>query len=732
LSSFAANPAESQPSLADPHDDQSDHPKLGLSARYATVAALSIAVATAIIFARAVTCGFLNLDDFAYVTENRHVKMGLAPETLRWLLTAEVAANWHPLTMLSHAADVQIFGLWPAGHHLTSVLLHAANSGLLFWVLFRMTGNLTASALAAVLFAWHPLRVESVAWVSERKDVLSTFFWFAATCSYLRYVEGRQARWYGLTMLLFALGLMAKPMLVTLPCTLLLLDYWPLGRFSATKQTSGPTAGWHRLIIEKLPLLAIAATSSGITLYYQRSVGAVRNLELVPWSVRLANSVVAYADYLWQTIWPTGLVVYYPHPGSGLSAARIVVAVLVIGGITALVLWQLRARPYLAVGWFWFLGTLVPVIGLVQVGDQARADRYTYVPSVGLSIMVAWSVAQWLNRASRWRSAIVSLVAIWVLVLAALAWRQIGFWQTPETLFRHALAAGPRPAENWLAHYCLAEALYNRGELEEAERHVDQSIRANPELDKPYFKKGEIRLAQGDFQGAAAEFARALRTLNPKRRVAAHNNLAHCLVELGQADEAAEHYRRALSIQPANVDVRLGLIRARLVQREFADAAVVARTGLELVPSSPQLTERLAWILATAPDASLRDGPQAERLARRACELTDYRLPRMLDTLAAAYAEMGQFDEALDWATRALLIVEAMEPEPTPAAERFAEGVRQRIERYQRRRPFRMTRRAEGHLHLSEIVEGRQTVGQTKADGVRTRSVQVALSIAYS
>ncbi|HEY3570009.1 MAG TPA: hypothetical protein VGP73_18895 [Thermoanaerobaculia bacterium] len=366
-------------------------------------------------------------------------------------MTAKVASNWHPLTMLSHMLDCQLYGLAPAGHHATSLLLHLANVLLLFEVLRRMTGAAGRSAAVAALFAVHPTHVESVAWIAERKDVLSAFFWILAMGAWARYARQPSAGRYGLVALLMILGLMAKPMVVTLPFALLLLDVWPLDRLSL---------GWKRLILEKLPLLALSAVSSVITIRYQET--SLAPLDVVPWSLRAANALVAYAAYLGKLFWPTHLAVFYPIP-LAIPAWKVLGAALLLIAITALAAWRARREPWLLIGWLWFLGALVPVIGLVQVGRQAMADRYLYLPSIGLFLAVVWTLAGLLREH---RAALAAAAAIVILTLATITWAQIGYWADSVTLFRHALAA--TGDGNYLAHIGLGKALQGERDCEGA------------------------------------------------------------------------------------------------------------------------------------------------------------------------------------------------------------------------------------------------------------------------
>lgn len=367
---------------------------------------------------------------------------GITRAGLAWAMTAKVASNWHPLTLVSHMLDGQLYGLDPAGHHATSLLLHLANVLLLFEVLRRMTGAAGRSAAVAALFAVHPTHVESVAWIAERKDVLSALFWILAMGAWARYARRPSIGRYGLVVLLMILGLMAKPMVVTLPFALLLLDVWPLDRLPL---------GWRHLAIEKLPLLALSAASSAITIQYQEA--SLAPLGAVPWSLRAANALVSYVAYLGKLFWPTHLSVFYPI-SLAIPAWKVLGAALLLIAITAFAVWRARREPWLLTGWLWFLGTLVPVIGLVQVGRQAMADRYTYIPSIGLFLAIVWTMAELLKEH---RALLAATAGVVILALAAITRVQIGYWADSATLFRHALAA--TDDGNYLAHIGLGKAL---------------------------------------------------------------------------------------------------------------------------------------------------------------------------------------------------------------------------------------------------------------------------------
>ncbi len=413
--------------------------------------------------------GFVNLDDGLYVTGNPHVQQGITGASVAWALTANVANNWHPLTLLSHLLDCQLFGLDAAGHHAMSLLLHLANVLLLFAVLRRLTGAVWRSAAVAALFAVHPAHVESVAWVAERKDVLSALFWLLAMAAYGRYARHPSLDRYLLVALAMALGLAAKPMVVTLPFALLLLDVWPLERLGL---------GWKRLTVEKLPLLALSAASSLVTLRYQRT--SLAPLGLDPWSLRLANAAVSYAAYLGKLLLPRNLAVFYPIP-LAIPAGKVAAAAALLAILTALAVRTARKAPWLLVGWLWFLGTLVPVIGLVQVGRQAMADRYTYIPSIGLFVAIVWGIAGLIGESSRRRAIIykATAAAVAIALLAAGTWMQAGTWRDSVALYRHALAV---TRDNYVAHLGLAKALVAKGDGAGAAEQYRAALALRPGL----------------------------------------------------------------------------------------------------------------------------------------------------------------------------------------------------------------------------------------------------------
>ena len=466
-----------------------------MSRRTTIAIAVGLAALVAIVYAPVRHFDFVQLDDPAYVTENPHVLRGFTLEGLRWALTTGHAANWHPLTWLSHMLDVQLFGLAPGAHHVTSVLLHLASTLLLFGLLARMTGAPWRSAFVAALFGVHPLHVESVAWVAERKDVLSALFWMLTMWTYVAFVratppgdsQARRRGFYVLMLAFYALGLMAKPMLVTLPFALLLVDWWPLGRFRRSKT-------WP-LVREKLPLFCMAAASSAVTVLVQQKGGAFSTLESNPFSLRLQNALVSAVAYLRDLVWPGGLTVIYPFPDA-IPAWQTAGACVVLGGLSLIACRLARRHPYLPVGWLWYLGTLVPVLGFVRVGLQSRADRYTYVPLIGISIAIAWGGAALAARARMPRQVTPIAAAAAILACALVARTQVGYWQDNVSLFTRATVLTLHVNE-YDAHMSLGATLAGQGRMDEALRHFTEAMRLQPDSDEARRAAEEVRRRSG-------------------------------------------------------------------------------------------------------------------------------------------------------------------------------------------------------------------------------------------
>jgi tetratricopeptide (TPR) repeat protein len=524
--------------------------------------------------------GFVNLDDPSYASHNPHVENGLTWESVRWAWSNTESSNWHPLTWMSHLLDGQLYGLNPKGHHATSVLLHAANTVLLFLLLQRMTGARWRSFLVAALFGVHPLRVESVAWASERKDVLSAFFWLLTTWAYARYAKAFSFQlsafrfFYALSLVFFVLGLLSKSMLVTLPFVLLLLDYWPLGRWGQTPA--------RRLLLEKVPFLILAAASSAVTFVVQQKSGSVTPADAMPVPLRLANAVVSYLRYLGKTAWPVDLCAMYPHPGHW-PALTVTAAGLFLVIITALALWQWRAMPFLAVGWFWFLGTLVPVIGLVQIGRQALADRYSYIPSIGLFMALIWSLdkltERWRNReAFAWAAGAAS-----ILVCIPLTVRQIGYWKDSKTLFSHALKVNQR---DWIDTAYLATEFQRDGQLDEAIALYEQSVQINPYHSEVRSKLAGILMERRRFDEALAQFQKGV-ALDPND-FEMNQGLGAVLQDMGRLDEAIAQFNQALRLKPDDADTYSNLGNCYGLKGHPDDAIRCLAEAVKLKPQSAQ------------------------------------------------------------------------------------------------------------------------------------------------
>lgn len=610
-----------------------------------TLIAVSIVlvVTVFVVFGQARTFEFVTYDDPVLVHDT-HVAGGLNADSVAWALTSFHASNWHPLTSLSHMLDWEMWGDDPGGHHLTSVVLHAAAAVMLFLALRRLTGSLWPSALVAVLFAVHPLRAESVAWVAERKDVLSGLLWMMVLYAWAWYVEKPRVGRYAVVAVLFVLDLASKPMAVTLPFVLLLLDVWPLGRLqvglrgsSSAESASTPSIARQtiRLVLEKLPLMLLAAASAAATVVAQR--GAMEQLGPMGFGVRVANALVAWVAYVLKTVAPICLAVFYPHPGSSLPAWQAVAAAVVLVTVTAAVVIGIRRRPYLAVGWFWYLGTLVPVIGLVQVGSQAMADRYTYLPQVGLWLMLAWSLAELWNRRVRSRPVVAAAVCVLIVITMVVARRQVGFWKDSTILNRHALEC---TTGNWLAHANLAGILVEQGRYAETIEHARASLAIRPDNPVPLQYLGRALQGLGRPREAAVEFERALEHAPGSTSILL--DLGTALGDAGDHDGARARYRQAFEKDPGSLPARNNLGAELLRAGDFDDAAALLCTaGMQ---SSEDLL--LHFNCGVALSALHRYDDAVEQF-RRAVEL-DPRHVQSWRALASVLERSGRVDEAID------------------------------------------------------------------------------------
>ena len=533
---------------------------------------------------------FINLDDDLYITENAQVQQGLSWDSVLWAMTALEEAFWHPLTWLSHMLDYQLFGLNPAGHHLTNLLLHLANVLLLFGVLHQMTGAVWRSAFVAALFALHPLNVESVAWVAERKNVLSTLFWLMTMGAYVRYVRKPVWQRYVGMMGIFVLGLMAKPMLVTLPCVLLLLDYWPLGRLG--KEWKGFARRLPRLVVEKLPLFIPVAAASVLAIQAQSQAGSLPSWEGLTLGARMANAVLSYGLYLKKLVWPTDLAVFYPHPESSWEIGSVALAALVLGGISLGVWWQGRSYRYLVVGWLWYLGTLFPVSGLIQVGGHAMADRYAYVPLMGLFIMVVWGARELAKTLGLGKAWLVGASLGVLMMMTVLVHLQLSYWRSSMTLFQHALDS---TEDNHMAHSNLGIAFLQEDDLDDAIDHFYKAIEIRPRFAVVHSNLGIALRRKGLLDEALKHSTRAVQIDPDLAR--AHNNLGIVLFQKGRANEALQHFQKALELKPdyATSFYNMGVVLED--QKRMEEALESFRQALRLDPHHSQAEEHLALLL---------------------------------------------------------------------------------------------------------------------------------------
>ena len=538
---------------------------------------------------------FINYDDPLYVTSNTNVKGGLTGKNILWAFTTTAASNWHPLTWLSHIVDIELFGLKPRGHHLTNLVIHTASTLLLFLLLAQITTAPLRSLFVSALFALHPLHVESVAWVAERKDVLSGFFWFLTLLFYAGYVKHRTLKFYLLTLFSFMVGLMTKPMLVTLPLVMILMDYWPLNRFESEDMPHGVSVLFRAreplptLVKEKVPLLLLSLLSAAVTVYVQRSGGTVSSFEAVPLVFRIENALIAYAKYIVKTIWPQNLAFLYPFPLS-LPLWQVLASSVILILVTIVTIHFRRQKPYLLVGWLWFLIILLPVIGLIQVGSQSMADRYTYIPLIGLFIMVSWGVPD-LLRGLRYRLTIfVTLSCLVIFALTLSTWRQLGYWKDNISLYRHTLDV---TNNNYIILNNLGIALAERGEVEAAIQAYQEALRIWPGSVTAHVNLGAALADRGKLDEAISHYEEALR-LKPDDALArtnwskALNNRGVALAQQGRMDEAIHYFNEALRIDPELVDghFNLGITLARLKRDDEAAEQFVL--VLRLTPDSAE------------------------------------------------------------------------------------------------------------------------------------------------
>src|SRR5882724_4885593 len=593
-----------------------------------------------VVFGQTIRYEFVNFDDDLYVYNAPAIRAGLTVKGLALAFTSPHARNWHPLTTISHMLDCQLYGLKAGGHHATNIVLHTIAVLLLFRVLWQMTGAVWKSAVVAALFAVHPLHVESVAWVSERKDVLSAVFFLLMLDAYFRYTRARSVTRYLAVAVLFAAGLMSKPMLVSAPVILLLLDYWPLRRFEQLSLTNDRAKiaksgdQWRviqHLFLEKVPLLAISAGSCVITFILQkRAIGAIPPL---PFLWRMENAFAIYMIYIWKTLWPTRLAVFYPHPNDTLAIWEILLAIGLLFAMTIAAIVFRKERPYLFTGWCWYLGMLLPVIGLVQVGEQGHADRYTYLPQIGLFVAVVWLAAE-LAKGRRSRSRLAVTTAVAASVIVALGWAafiQTSYWRNSETLWTHALAV---TSDNDVAHNNLGYLCVDRGELDKAISHFEAALKIRSGKLDPHYSVGSafVQMNLADALGlkgladeAMVHYEEAIKLV--PNYADAYYNRGNILFATGRVDEAIADWEKTLQIQPNHADAHTCLGNALLRQGLRTEALAHYEQAVVLAPEDPHSRNNIAWLLATSSDAAIRDGAKAVGFANEAVQLSGGREP---------------------------------------------------------------------------------------------------------
>jgi tetratricopeptide (TPR) repeat protein len=637
----------------------------------------ALVVVVWLVFGQTLRHDFVNFDDNTYVYGNSLTRSGFSWHGVARAFVDTRTDNWHPVTLISHMLDCQLFDLKPGAHHFTNVLLHSIAALLLFLFLRNATSRFWSSAFIVALFAIHPLRVESVAWVAERKDVLSGVFFFLTLIAYSRYVSAPSLHRYLTMSILFALGLMSKPMLVTTPVILLLLDYWPFRRFTDAKSFS-------RLAIEKIPLFGLSLVSSIITLSLQVHSPALTGQ--LPFLWRLENALFSYITYIWQIFWPANLAVFYPHPDDRLQLWQVLLGAAVLVAVTWIAFALRKNRPSLLVGWLWYLVMLLPVIGIIEVGLQGHADRYTYLPHVGLFVALTWLVVDLLSSLPHRKEILAAVGALVVVGLSFAAWKQTSYWRNSETLWTHTLAV---TKDNEVANTNLGMILADRGQFDDALSHLRSALGIRSGDRHHYYNLrratilsdiGEVLFRKGELDDAISYFKQSLE-LKADYPFARYN-LGATLFRKGDIDGAITEWNAVLSIQPEDPETLTNIANAFVLKGRLRDAIAHYERALQSEPENARALNNFAWILATAPDDSIRDGAKAVALAQRANRISGND-PLFIRTLAAAYAEAGQFDAAIESASR------ASEKADAQAQPDLGSQIREETNLYRQHRPLR-------------------------------------------
>ena len=730
--------------------------------RYDILICLFLAIATLAAYWQVMNYPFVNFDDYSYILKNYFVQEGLTWEGILWAFSFKSLTFWHPVVWLSHMLDCHIYGLIPGMHHSVGLIFHIANSLLVFMALKLMTGALWRSAIVAALFALHPINVESVAWVAERKNVLSALFWMLTMLTYISYSKQPSFYRYVTIILLFVLGLMAKPVLVTLPFVFLLLDYWPLQRLrfrqNKTIKSGISVSGFQessvfRLILEKIPFFVFSAVSIYISSLAFQHNKMIIYTESVPMNLRIANALVSYISYIKKMIWPDNLAIFYPYPDA-LPLWQVTGAGLILIGISILVLWMLKSKPYLAVGWFWYIGTLVPVIGLAQAGLwPAMADRYAYMPLIGLFILLAWGAGDIASKL-HYKKILPAVIAGILLIFAITTWGQVRYWSSSAALFKHALDV--TGVKNYIAHYKLGDALAEEGRNAEAIKHycealrtkskywpgiylnlgvalmavdkIDESIdnfsraiQIKPDFAEAHNNMGIALEKHGKLTEAISHYREALR-IKPDyaeahnnmgialekqgnfseaishyfealqinpKYASAHNNLGNAMAQQGNFEAAVYHYQEALRINPKYAGAYYNLGKIYASRKKIERAILYYEKALQVSPNMAEVLYNLSCIYVT--NEKFRNSEKAVKLAEKLCILQSYNQPLSLDILAAAYAEAGKFDKAVLTAQKGLELAMKMSP------KELVLGLENRLKLYRAGCPYRQTRPEKGN-----------------------------------